>query len=144
MEKTLLLFKPDANKRNLISPILNLIEEKGFVICKIKVKNATKYLVYEHYYNNLQGNNIMFLERIYKYFSQTPILAVEVEKTNSILDLRRLIGESDPSKSGGNTIRGRWGIDSYTKAIEQGRSCENLVHASDSMAAYIHERKLWL
>lgn len=143
MEQTLLLFKPDANIRNLIRPILDYIVEHDFRILDIVTTDANRHMVLEHYRNNLMRNNIMFLNRMTEYFELSPILAIIVERENAIFELRKLAGASDPSAAGSGTIRGIWGIDSYKLAESENRSCYNLVHTSDSEDSFKREKKIW-
>lgn len=143
MEKTLILFKPDANRRRLIAPILLNILQNQFLISEISVCNATKEMVYEHYKQNLTGDDGTILNRIYEYFSQSPIIAMTLEKENAIKDMRKLIGASDPITADKNSIRGKWSADSYAKAEREGRSCRNLIHATDSASAYKREYNIW-
>lgn len=55
MEKTIVIFKPDANKRDLIAPIFHLLYKNKFHIKNMKLVNASSKQIIDHYYNNLSG-----------------------------------------------------------------------------------------
>ena len=107
LEKTLSIIKPDAVERNLENEIKEMFKNKGFSIIKekkiqIEKSEAEKfYKVHETkpFYNDLCS-----------YLSSGPIIVMVLEKENSILANRELMGATNPKDAEEGTIRERYGI----------------------------------
>ena len=120
IEQTLSIIKPDAVERNLDNEIKQLFINKGFKIVKEKKIQLEKseaekfYKVHETkpFYNDLCT-----------YLSSGPIVAMVLEKENSVLDNRKLMGATNPKEATEGTIRKEYGI-----SIDK-----NSVHGSDSV-----------
>jgi len=120
IEQTLSIIKPDAVERNLDNEIKELFINKGFKIVKEKKIQLEKseaekfYKVHETkpFYNDLCT-----------YLSSGPIVAMVLEKENSVLDNRKLMGATNPKEATEGTIRKEYGI-----SIDK-----NSVHGSDSV-----------
>ena len=118
-EQTLSIIKPDAVERNLEEPIKELFIKNSFKIVKQKKVQLDKkdaeifYKVHETkpFYNELCA-----------YLSSGPILVMILEKTNAVLENRKLMGSTDPKKAEEGTIRKKYGL-----SIDK-----NSVHGSDS------------
>ena len=119
-EQTLSIIKPDAVERNLENEIKEMFKNKGFLIVKekkiqIEKSEAEKfYKVHETkpFYNDLCS-----------YLSSGPIVVMVLEKENSVLDNRELMGATNPKDADEGTIRKKYGI-----SIDK-----NSVHGSDSV-----------
>jgi nucleoside-diphosphate kinase len=57
--------------------------------------------------------------------------------------LRTALGPTDPADAGPDTIRGRFGTDSLTRARSQGRLIDNLIHSSDHTNTVTRDLALW-
>lgn len=135
MEQTLILLKPDAYKRNLISEILSRIEKKGFKIVRMElVEFVNDDLLAEHY-NELVDKP--FYSSIKSYMQSGPVVAIVLQAPNVVRDWRRMIGATNPEDASFGTIRGDLGL-----APENDR-IENLVHGSDSINSAKREIALW-
>ena len=118
-EQTLSIIKPDAVERNLDTEIKKMFLDKGFKIVKekkiqIEKSEAEKfYKVHETkpFYNDLCA-----------YLSSGPIVVMVLEKENSVLANRDLMGATNPKDAKEGTIRKKYGI-----SIDK-----NSVHGSDS------------
>ena len=119
-EQTLSIIKPDAVERNLENEIKEMFKNKGFLIVKekkiqIEKSEAEKfYKVHETkpFYNDLCA-----------YLSSGPIVVMVLEKENSVIANRELMGATNPKDAKENTIRKMYGI-----SIDK-----NSVHGSDSV-----------
>ena len=119
-EQTLSIIKPDAVERNLDNEIKQMFIKNGFNIFKekkiqIEKSEAEKfYKVHETkpFYNDLCT-----------YLSSGPIIAMILEKKNSVADNRKLRGATNPKDAEEGTIRKKYGI-----SIDK-----NSVHGSDSV-----------
>jgi nucleoside-diphosphate kinase len=119
MEKTLLIIKPDATRRNLIGQIISRLEKSRFGIVEMKLVRLTKEQARE-FYKVHEGKP--FLDSLTTYMASGTIVPMVLEKQNAIDDLRTLIGATDPAQAVCGTIRYEIGIDVQN----------NSVHASDS------------
>jgi len=120
LEQTLSIIKPDAVERNLNEEIKNIFKNKGFKISKEKKIKLEKHEA-EKFYQVHQTKP--FYDDLCSYLSSGPILVMILEKENAILDNRRLMGATDPTKAEDGTIRKKYGI-----SIDK-----NSVHGSDSL-----------
>ena len=119
-EQTLSIIKPDAVERNLSEEIKNEFNKNNFKIVnekkvKLEKSDAEKfYLVHQSkpFYNDLCS-----------YLSSGPIVVMILEKENAVLDNRKLMGATDPSKAENGTLRKKFGL-----SIDK-----NSVHGSDSI-----------
>jgi nucleoside-diphosphate kinase len=118
-EQTLSIIKPDAVERNLDNEIKEMFKNNGFQIIKekkiqIEKSEAEKfYKVHETkpFYNDLCS-----------YLSSGPIIVMVLEKENSVLANRELMGATNPNDADEGTIRKKYGL-----SIDK-----NSVHGSDS------------
>lgn len=144
MEETLIFFKPDCLNRELVHVIYEeFIFPNNFTVMSVKPITVTRKLILAHYEKNLVGCSQDVIERVVKFYEGKSILLMILKKEHAIFDMRTMLGNSDPSCSEPNTIRGKYGDDSYESADKEKRSCRNLVHASDSKEEYLRERKIW-
>lgn len=119
MSKTLMMIKPDATERNLIGKILARVESARFRIVEMRIVRLAESDA-RRFYDVHEGKP--FLNDLVKFMSSGPIVALALEKENAVLDLRALVGATDPAKAACGTIR-----------YDVGRDIEkNSVHASDS------------
>jgi len=119
LEQTLSIIKPDAVERNLSEEIKNIFKNQGFEISKEKKIKLEKYEA-EKFYQVHQTKP--FYNDLCSYLSSGPIVVMVLEKENAILDNRKLMGATDPTKAEDGTIRKKYGI-----SIDK-----NSVHGSDS------------
>lgn len=133
-ERTLVLVKPDGVKRGLIGEVISRIETKGYTIERLKMMEASRQLLTEHYEEH-EGKP--FFDPLVDFMSSGPVVAMVVEGDGAILGFRALAGATDPTTAGPGTIRGDLGRD-WGTAVQQ-----NLVHGSDSSLSAEREIGLW-
>ena len=119
LEQTLSIIKPDAVERNLIEEIKQEFKNKGFNILKEKKIKLEKSEA-EKFYNVHQSKP--FYNDLCSYLSSGPIVVMILDRENAILENRKLMGSTDPTKAEEGTIRKKYGI-----SIDK-----NSVHGSDS------------
>lgn len=129
-ERSLLILKPDAVKRNLVGKILTQVEEAGFKILDLKMLKIKKEHAQKFYGVH---NGKPFYKELVNYISSGTVVPILLEKENAIADLRVLIGNTDPAKAAPHTIRRNFAL-SIT---------ENSVHASDSKKTFEFESKFF-
>ncbi len=123
LEKTLVLVKPDGVARNLIGEIIGRIEAKGYKIAALKMMQADRALLEQHY-DEHKGKP--FFEPLVEFMLSGPIVAIVVEGHRVIEGFRSIAGTTDPTVAAPGTIRGDLARDAGTKVTQ------NLVHGSDS------------
>ncbi|MGB0175019.1 MAG: nucleoside-diphosphate kinase [Acholeplasmataceae bacterium] len=145
MEKTFILIKPDAMKRNLAEVILNIFKSESLIIQRSKTVKVSEERIIAHYQEVIDRLNLPYFEQaILNFFKDQEVLIAEVvSESNTIVRVRELIGATDPAKADSHSIRGMFGIDSFEKASKESRMIENLIHASDSKESAEFELALW-
>lgn len=133
-ETTLVLLKPDAVERNLIGNIVARCEAKGYKVADLKLVNATKFQLAEHY---AEHEGKPFYEPLVDFMLSGPIVAIKLEGHRVIEGFRSLAGATDPTVAAPGTIRGDLGRDWGLK-VQQ-----NLVHGSDSRESADRELAIW-
>ena len=119
-EQTLSIIKPDAVERNLENKIKDFFKEKNLTILKSKKVQITKEEASEFYKIH---QTKPFYNDLCNYLSSGPIVVMILEGENAVLNNRKLMGATDPSKSEEGTLRKMYGI-----SIDK-----NSVHGSDSV-----------
>ena len=119
LEQTLSIIKPDAVERNLSDKIKEEFKKNGFNIFKEKKIKLEKNEA-EKFYQVHQSKP--FYNDLCSYLSSGPIVVMVLERENAILENRKLMGATDPTKAEEGTIRKKYGI-----SIDK-----NSVHGSDS------------
>ena len=119
IEKTLSIIKPDAVERNLSEEIKEQFKKNGFKIIKEKKIKLEKHEA-EKFYQVHQSKP--FYNDLCSYLSSGPIVVMILQRENAILENRKLMGATDPTKAEEGTIRKKYGI-----SIDK-----NSVHGSDS------------
>ena len=119
IEQTLSIIKPDAVERNLQAEIKEEFTKNSFKILKEKKIKLEKSEA-EKFYQVHQSKP--FYNDLCSYLSSGPIVVMILEKENAILENRKLMGATDPTKAEEGTIRKKYGI-----SIDK-----NSVHGSDS------------
>ena len=119
-EQTLSIIKPDAVERNLQEEIKGEFKKNGFLIVKEKKIHITKTEA-ELFYKIHQTKP--FYNDLCAYLSSGPIVVMELEKDNAVLDNRQLMGATNPKEANEGTLRKKYGI-----SIDK-----NSVHGSDSV-----------
>ncbi|MDP8220841.1 MAG: nucleoside-diphosphate kinase [Candidatus Stygibacter frigidus] len=129
MERSLLLIKPNATKRNLIGAIIKMLEDNHFKIAHLKSFKMSDELA-QSFYAEHHGKG--FYEDLVSFMRSGTIIGIVVEKDNAIDNLRLLVGKTNPEAADPGTIRYLYG-----ESVSL-----NSVHASDSPKSAVREIKL--
>ena len=116
---TFTMIKPEAVAAGNTGAILNKIEGVGFRIVAMKKVHLSKERASEFYAVHSERP---FYGELVAYMSESPIIAVILEKDNAVADFRTLIGATNPIDAAEGTIRAEF-AESLAK---------NAVHGSDS------------
>jgi nucleoside-diphosphate kinase len=118
MERTLVIFKPDALNRLLVGRILARFEDKGLRIAALKLQQSSRTQVQELYEVH-RGKP--FYDSLVEFMSGGPVILAVLEGPSAITVVRNTLGATDGRQAAPGTIRGDFGLDQQY----------NLVHASD-------------
>jgi len=130
MERTFLMIKPDAVKKNLIGEILKRTEDAGFKILDLNMVKLSPTRAGK-FYQVHKGKP--FYDKLVKFVSSGKVVGVLLTRKNAVKKLRDLIGCTDPKEAKRGTIR-RDLAESVSK---------NAVHASDSATSFRYESKFF-
>jgi len=119
-EKTLSLIKPDAVERNLIGKIIQVFEENGLVIEKLKKIHVDMNFAKKFY---AVHSDKPFFNDLCSYISSGPLVAMVLKGNNAVQKNRDLMGATNPKDAKPGTIRNLYAI-----SIDK-----NSVHGSDSV-----------
>lgn len=119
MERTLVIFKPDAVQRGLVGQILTRLEQRGLKFAGLKLIHIDEPLARRHY--GIHEGKPFFAELV-RYITSGPVVVGAIVGQGVIQMVRNTVGATNPANAAPGTIRGDF-------AVEIGR---NLIHASDS------------
>ena len=146
IQRTLILFKPDAVQRGIVGEILTRFERVGLKIIGTKMIFPNK----EHYHKHYEGIGKMVTRRGEKAFdmalefmTQGPVIAMVLEGVESVELVRKLVGGTEPKAALPGTIRGDYSHMSFGYADEHNVGIPNLIHASGSVAEAKQEIEHW-
>ena len=119
-ERTLSLIKPDAVERNLIGKIIQVFEDGGLVVEKIKKVHVDINFAKKFYSVH---SDKPFFNDLCNYISSGPLVAMVLKGDNAVQKNRDLMGATNPKDAKSGTIRNLYAI-----SIDK-----NSVHGSDSV-----------
>ena len=133
LEKTLILFNPDALQRGVVGEILGRFERVGLKIVGTKMIAPTR----EHYYKHYEEIGKMVTRRGEETFNITldlmlegPVIAMVFEGVEAVALVRKLVGTTEPKSAAPGTIRGDFSHMSFGFADSAKKGIPNLIHAS--------------
>jgi nucleoside-diphosphate kinase len=129
-ERTLILVKPDAVRRNLIGDVISRIERKGLKVIAMDLRVIDRETAQTHY---AEHTGKPFFDNVVAFITSGPVVALVAEGDRAIEAFRAVAGATDPVKASPGTIRG-----DYALAVAQ-----NMVHGSDSPEAAEREIKIF-
>ena len=146
VQRTLILFKPDAVQRGIVGEILTRFERVGLKIIGTKMIFPSK----EHYHKHYEGIGKMVTRRGEKAFdmalefmTQGPVIAMVFEGVEAVELVRKLVGGTEPKTALPGTIRGDYSHMSFGYADEHNVGVPNLIHASGSIEEAKQEISHW-
>ncbi|WP_456399600.1 nucleoside-diphosphate kinase [Persephonella sp.] len=119
VERTLMLIKPDAVKRNLEGKIIAHVQEKGFKLIAMKKLKLTREQAENFYFVH---KDRPFFNELCEFMTSGPIVAMVWEGEDAISKIREIMGATNPEEAEEGTIRKLYGTNVG----------ENAVHGSDS------------
>jgi nucleoside-diphosphate kinase len=133
MERTLIVFKPDAVMRGVVGEILARFERVGLKIVAAKMVRPD----YEHYHGHYQDIGTLKDRAGEKIFETTvqgmlegPVIAMVLEGIEAASLVRKMVGATEPKSAAPGTIRGDYTHISYAHSNAQETTIPNVIHAS--------------
>ncbi|MDD3078363.1 MAG: nucleoside-diphosphate kinase [Paludibacter sp.] len=120
MERTLIIIKPSAVKRDLIGEIIHRFEIKGLQLCGLKMMQLDDKILNEHYAHLKEKP---FFQRIKTSMMATPVIVCCWKGVDVVNLVRRMVGPTNGRDAALGTIRG-----DYSVSVQ-----ENIIHASDTV-----------
>ncbi len=133
VQKTLVIFKPDAVQRGIVGEILTRFERVGLKIVGTKMLFPTR----DDYYTHYEEIGKMVTRRGEQAFGVTldfmlqgPVIAMVFEGVEAVPLVRKIVGPTEPKSAEMGTIRGDFSHMSFGYADVEGKGIPNLIHAS--------------
>jgi len=108
IEQTLVIIKPDGMKKRLVGKCLDRFERAGLHIKNIKIHKISLNEA-----KRLSVDVKIEHPEIYKsqlsYLQECPVIIAIIEGNNAVEKVRKICGQSDPSRAPKGTIRGDFG-----------------------------------
>ncbi|MEO5948938.1 MAG: nucleoside-diphosphate kinase [Candidatus Saccharimonas sp.] len=146
VERTLIVFKPDAVQRGIVGEILTRFERVGLKIVATKMIAPTK----EHYYKHYEEIGKMITRRGQDKFDitlemmvQGPVIAMVLEGVESVELVRKLVGTTEPKSAVPGTIRGDYAHMSFGYGDGENKGIPNLIHSSGDSDEATQEIAHW-
>ena len=129
-QRTFSIIKPDAVQKGYTGAILADLDEAGFRFVAIKQQSITKRQAEGFYAVHRERP---FFNDLTDFMSSGPLFLMVLEKENAIVDLRKLMGATNPANAEAGTIRKE-----YAGSLQ-----ENAIHGSDAEETAAFEIGYW-
>lgn len=130
VQRTLIVFKPDAVQRGIVGELLARFERRGLRIAAMRALQVDRAMAERHY---AVHTGKFFFEDLVKTITASPVVAVVLEGPNAIPVVRAMVGATRPHEAAPGTIRGDYAL----------VGLRNLIHASDAPETALSEIALW-
>ncbi len=130
VQRTLIVFKPDAVQRGIVGELLARFERRGFRIVAMRALRVDRAMAEKHYAVH-QGK--FFFTDLVTTIAASPVVAAVLEGPHAIAAVRAMVGATRPHESAPGTIRGDYAL----------VGLRNLIHASDAPETSASEIALW-
>lgn len=143
VERTLVLFKPDAVARGLVGRILARFEDALLQVVATKMVWMDPGLTKRHYFDLEERFGSSVYSAMAEFMQSGPVIAVVLEGVEAVACTRKLVGATYPDEALPGTVRGDFAHMSQAYANARGIAVANLVHASGNVAEAAHEIEVW-
>ena len=133
VQRSLVVFKPDAVQRGIVGEILSRFERVGLKIVAARMINPDE----KHYYRHYEEIGKMVTRRgkdafdnVISFMTQGPVIAMVFEGVEAIAVIRKIVGPTEPKAADMGTIRGDYSHISFGYADDKNMGVPNLIHAS--------------
>ncbi|MDE3194087.1 MAG: nucleoside-diphosphate kinase [Chloroflexota bacterium] len=130
VQRTLIVFKPDAVQRGIVGELLARFERRGLRIAAMRALQVDRSMAERHY---AVHKGKFFFDDLVKTITASPVVAVVLEGPSAIPVVRAMVGATRPHEAAPGTIRGDYAL----------VGLRNLIHASDAPETAASEIALW-
>lgn len=133
IERSLIIFKPDAVQRGVVGEILARFEKVGLKIVATKMVKPDYDQFYHHYENigkvvSRRGKEVF--DTVLEMMSSGPVIICVLEGIEAASLVRKMVGSTEPKSALPGTIRGDYAHMSYSHGDLNKVGIPNLIHAS--------------
>jgi len=146
MERTLVIFKPDAVQRGIVGEVLSRFEKVGLKIVAMKMVNPNE----EHYYHHYETIGKMVSRRGEDQFrvqlgamQEGPVIATILQGVEAAALVRKMVGATNAKEAAPGTIRGDYAHASFDHVNAHNVALPTIVHASGDADEAIQEIDHW-
>lgn len=133
MERTLVVFKPDAIQRGIVGEVLSRFEKVGLKIIGMKMVNPDE----DHYYHHYETIGKMVSRRGEAQFKvqlgamqEGPVIAMVLEGVEAVMLVRKMVGATNAKDAAPGTIRGDYAHASLDHVNRHNVALPTVLHAS--------------
>lgn len=120
MEKTLVLLKPSCIERCLVGEVITRIQQRGIIICGLKMMQLDEKILREHYAHLVDKP---FFPSLAASMMASPVIAMVLKGVDIVEVFRKMTGVTNGRKAEPGTLRGDFCMSGQA----------NIIHASDSI-----------
>jgi len=133
MERTLVIFKPDAVQRGIVGEVLTRFEKVGLKIVGMKMLNPDE----AHYFHHYETIGKMVSRRGEAQFKvqlgamqEGPVIAMVLEGVGAVALVRKMVGATSTNEAAPGTIRGDYAHASLDHVNAHNVALPTILHAS--------------
>ena len=126
--RTLTIIKPDAFGSGKAGKIVAHLEAAGFRVVTSRVVHLTTAQA-EAFYEVHKARP--FYGSLVTFMTTGPCMPMVLERDNAVLELRTVIGATDPAEAAAGTVRKRYAVSTDSNAIHASDSDENAQRESN-------------
>jgi nucleoside-diphosphate kinase len=119
-ERTLAIIKPDIIQLKLAGKVIDHLLNNRFEIIALKMTYLGRKTAGEFY---AVHKDKPFYDKLLDFMTESRVIALALEKENAVVDLRSVVGATNPEDADEGTVRKLFGTD----------KTRNAIHASDSV-----------
>lgn len=146
MERTLVIFKPDAVQRGIVGEVLSRFEKVGLKIIAMRMANPDE----DHYYHHYETIGKMVSRRGEDQFKvqlgamqEGPVIAMILEGVEAVALVRKMVGATNTKDAAPGTIRGDFAHASLDHVNAHNVALPTILHASGDPDEAAQEIEHW-
>jgi nucleoside-diphosphate kinase len=146
MERTLVVFKPDAVQRGIVGEVLSRFEKVGLKIVAMKMANPDE----AHYFHHYETIGKMVSRRGEAQFrvqlgakQEGPVIAMILEGVEAVALVRKMVGATNTKDAAPGTIRGDYAHASLEHVNAHNVALPTILHASGDVDEAKQEIDHW-
>ena len=146
IERTLIVFKPDAVQRGIVGEILQRFERVGLKMVGVKMVAPDRQHYHAHYEEigklaTRRGEETLNITL--NMMLEGPVIAMVLEGIEAVAVVRKIVGPTEPKSADMGTVRGDYSHISFGYADSCQKGIPNLIHASGDSAEAAQEIAHW-